>query len=325
MEYITCNLCGSSRSKLLYRLKDYLLNISDTEYNIVKCRDCGLVYVNPRPTEDEIYSFYTEEYYRADLSKEKLLKERESQLLAKYEKVKHLSPGRLLDVGCQKGEFLCFMQQRGWEVKGIEFSTAPPNLFGLDIFHGKLAEAGLLPGFFDLVTIWAVLEHVYHPKEMLAEVHRVLKPGGKVVLLVTNINSIPGRFLRHDDVPRHTTMFSKHTITEMLKSTGFTVDKFYFGNDIFSGSTRGILNYLVKLLAGESLNDIVAQNRTLGKWPEFSNQIKGRDSKLIRLVDRTDIAMTPVLDRLLDKVSCGFIMTVEGTNLPRIKPCLADL
>jgi SAM-dependent methyltransferase len=316
MEYTTCNLCGSAKFKLFYRCKDYFLGNSDVEFNVVKCSNCGLVYVNPRPTEKEIVSFYTNGYYRANLTKEELLEERESQLLAKLDKVKHLHPGRLLDIGCQKGEFLFFMQERGWEVKGVDFSAAPPNLFGLDIYYGKLAEAGFLAESFDLVTLWAVLEHVYRPREMLDEVRRLLRPGGTLVLLVTNINSLPGRFMRHDDVPRHTTMFSKRTLSKMLRLTGFQDHTYSFGNDIFSGSIRGIFNYLVKFLAGEPLQDIVAQNRTAGKWHEFSGQIRGKDSRLMRLIDRTDIALAPLLDRLLDRLAWGFIMTVEATKLP---------
>jgi len=315
MEYISCNLCGSTRSKLLFQLKDNFLGISDVKYNVVKCRDCKLVYLNPRPTAEEIHSFYTEDYYRAFLTGEELLKERESQLLAKFEKIKHLPPGHLLDIGCQKGEFPFFMKQRGWEVKGVEFSTTPPNLFGIDISYGTLEEAEFSPETFDLVTLWAVLEHVYHPRELLEEIHRILKPGGKVVLLVPNINSIPGRFMRHDDVPRHTTMFSKRTITKMLNITGFKVDHFHFSNDIFSGSTRGVLNYIIKLLSGEQIDDIVAQNRSRNRWHEFSCMLRGKESKLIKLIDRADAAITPFIDDFMDRLQLGFIMTVEATRL----------
>ncbi len=317
MEFITCNLCGSDRSKLLFRRKDHFLNISDIEYQVVKCRNCGLVYVNPRPTEEEILSFYTDEYYRANFTEEELLEERKEQLLAKFDKIKHLPPGRLLDIGCQKGEFLFFMSQKGWEVQGVEFSTAPPNLFGVDIFYGNLADAGFPSESFDLVTLWAVLEHVYHPREMLGEVHRVLKPGGTVVLLVTNINSIPGRFMRHDDIPRHTTLFSRRTLGRMLEATGFQIQTCSFGNEIFSGSTRGILNYLVKLAAGEHLEDIVAQNRTPGRWREFAIQLRGRDSRFISLIDRADMALTPFLDWLVDRCGLGFTMTVEAKKTRR--------
>jgi 2-polyprenyl-3-methyl-5-hydroxy-6-metoxy-1,4-benzoquinol methylase len=312
MEYIKCNLCGSAQSTLLYRCKDYFLSISEVEYNVVRCSDCGLVFVNPRPTEEEIHSYYTKVYYRSDLTEEEHLKERLSQLVAKFEKVKHLRPGRLLDVGCQKGEFLLFMQQRGWEVKGVEFSSTPPNLFGLDISYGKLEDVAFPTESFDLVTLWAVFEHVYHPREMLGEVHRLLKPGGRVVLLVTNIKSIPGRIMRHDDVPRHTTMFSRCTITKMLELSGLQINKIHFGNDIFSGSTRGLLNYLLKMLAGEKIDDIVAQNRRIDKWHEFSCQLRGRESKIMRLIDRTDIAISPLVDFIMDRSGLGFIMTVEA-------------
>ena len=299
---------------MVFSCKDMYYDISGEEFNVVKCRDCGLVYVNPRPTEEQIHSFYTNDYYCVDIEKEDLLREKEASLQAKFDKVKHLTPGRLLDIGCQKGEFLYFMQQKGWEVKGVDFSPTPPNLFGLDIFYGRLEDAGFPPNYFDLITLWAVLEHVYHPREMLKEVHRLLKSGGKVVLLVTNFNSIPGRIMRHDDLPRHTTMFSKKTITKMLRLTGFKENKYYFGHDIFIGYTRGFFHYLFKLLAGEKINDIVAQNRSTDWW-EFSNCLCGKDSNIMRRISEADSAITPLLDRVMDRLHLGFIMTVEATKL----------
>ena len=182
----------------------------------------------------------------------------------------------------------------------------------MDIAYGSLHDARLPADAFDLATLWAVLEHVYDPRSLLREVHRVLRPGGTLVALVTNIRSIPGRFMRHDDVPRHTTMFSKKTLARMLGLTGFVPIDFFCNNDIFSGSVRGLFNIIVKRLLGEHIDDIIAQNRKAERWYEFSRQIRGRDSRLMEKIDRLDIAVTPLLDRLLNRLRCGFIMIVRA-------------
>jgi SAM-dependent methyltransferase len=203
------------------------------------------------------------------------------------------------------------MRRRGWEVSGVEFSGKPPNLFGLPIFYGRLEAAPFRPQSFDLITLWAVLEHVHDPMSVLRRVRELLKPRGRALVLVPNFNSIPGRFLRHDDVPRHLLMFTKSTFRRAAEAAGLTVVNWHFGNDVFSGSTRGTLNYLYKLLHGERLADIVAQNRTPGRWLEFANQLNGRSNDSMLRIDRLDIKMTPWLDRIVDRLGLGFIMTVE--------------
>ena len=130
-------------------------------------------------------------------------------------------------------------------------------------------------------------------------------------MLVPNFSSIPGRFLRHDDVPRHLLMFTRRTFRFAAQTAGLRVRRFVFSNDIFSGLNRGLLNYVWKLLHGERLAEIVAQNREPGRWHEFSNMVRGRDSRLMLTVDRLDIRLTPALDYLLDRLGLGFIMTAE--------------
>jgi SAM-dependent methyltransferase len=314
MENVPCPLCDVDDARTVFQRRDLTYLVSQEEFHVVRCRRCGLVYVNPRPTEEEIHSFYTEEFYKTDADPSQLLLEKERELLLKYGYVKKLKPGKLLDIGCQKGEFMFFMKQRGWDVHGVEFSSTPPNLFGLDIRYCDLGSAGYDPSGFDLVTLWAVLEHVYGPKEMLSEVNRLLKPGGKIVLLVTNFNSIPGRFMRHDDIPRHTTLFTERTIRRMLRLTGFEPDRARFDCELFGGRNRGVLNYLVKLAAGEKIDDIVSQNRCAGRWGEFAGQLRGRESSRMLKIDRLDIRLTPHLDRWLDWLQLGFIMIVTATK-----------
>ena len=309
-EYIACPLCGMDDTKHLFMRKDLGYKIPEIEFPVVRCRRCNLVYVNPRPNATDIHQFYPENFYSASDSPEQTILEKSKSLQGKYDKVKNINPGALLDIGCSKGEFMYMMKNKGWNVKGLDFSSKPPNLFNLDIYYGDLDNAPFEKESFDLITLWAVLEHVYDPKRMLASIDRILKPGGKLVLLVTNFNSIPARFMRHDDVPRHTTLFTKRTISAMLRQTGYETEKFFFGQDIFGGSVRGALNYCVKLLAGEKIEEIIAQNRTPDRWHEFSSQIRGKESKFMLKVDAFDIAITPILDRIFDQMQLSFIMTV---------------
>ena len=315
MEYISCPLCGSCDARLVFRRKDLRHNISDHEFCVVRCRGCRLVYVNPRPTKQEIHQYYPPEFYEVGLTAEEVYGNLEWQLRLKYGYVEDLAPGRLLDVGCDKGEFMFYMQQRGWAVKGIDFSTKPPNVFGLDILYGDLDEATFPPESFDLVTMWAVLEHVYQPVWMLRTIGRILRPGGKLVVAVTNFRSAPARFMRHDDIPRHTTMFTKQTLREMLRHAGISLEACHFCCELYGGSHRGLLNYIGKLAAGEKIEDIVAMNRSNGRWHEFSGQLRGRPSRLMEKIDRMDIALSPVLDRWMDRLHMGFIMIASGRKI----------
>jgi 2-polyprenyl-3-methyl-5-hydroxy-6-metoxy-1,4-benzoquinol methylase len=314
VEYIHCPLCDADNTRLIFKRKDLRYHVSEEDFCVVRCRKCSLVYVNPRPTEAEIHAYYTDEFYNTQTSAEQLRIEKEKQWLLKDGYVKDLTPGSLLDVGCGKGDFMYFMQQKGWNVRGVDFSTKPPNVFGLDIFHGDLEAAGYLLESFDLVTLWAVLEHVYHPQALLMRINQLLKPGGRVVLLVTNFDSLPARFMRHDDVPRHTTLFTKRTLGEMLRRVGLTPHGFHSNCQLFGGSHRGLLNYVAKLVAGEQLGEIVAQNRSVTRWNEFSTQLRGNPAKLMTQIDQIDIALTPYLDRWFDRLGLGFIMIVQATK-----------
>ncbi len=314
MEHIRCPLCEADQSRIVFRRRDFTHQVSTEDFQVVRCRKCGLVYVDPRPTEEEIHAYYPEEFYETRLDAAQLLREKERQLALKYEFVRDIPPGKLLDIGCMKGEFLYFMQHRGWEVHGLDFSSTPPNVFGLDIFYGDLSSAAYPPESFDLITLWAVLEHVYHPKRMLSEVCRLLKPGGRAVMLVTNFRSLPARLMRHDDIPRHTTLFTRRTLGKMLRSCGLRPEGFHFNSELFGGSNRGVLNYLVKLAAGERIEEIVAQNRTVSRWQEFACRLRGKPSEWMLKVDLKDQRLAPRLDRWLDRFHCGFIMIAVASK-----------
>ena len=270
-----------------------------------------MVFVNPRPGPGEIHAYYPPEFYQVDIKPEQLLRDKHGTLETRYRLLAHLEPGKLLDIGCQKGEFMFWMEKRGWDVQGIEFSQKPPNVFGLPIVYSRLEDASFAPHSFDLVTMWAVLEHVHDPVDTLVRVAGLLRPQGRCFVLVPNFRSIPARIMRHDDVPRHLIMFTPATLSKAATAAGLRVTRTVFSDDIFSGSSRGVLNFLVKRAFGESYDEILSQNRSPERWSEFETHLNGKPSRLMRCVNRVDYRSTPALDALTRRLRCSFIMTAE--------------
>jgi SAM-dependent methyltransferase len=140
--------------------------------------------------------------------------------------------GRILDIGCATGAFLLAMQMHGrWQVNGVELNDKVARIacerYGLEVFAGTLEEARFPAAHFDAVTLWDVLEHLHDPMSSLREIHRILKPGGIVVLRVPNLRSwdahLFGEYWAGFDAPRHLYVFTPQMMNELLARSGFTV------------------------------------------------------------------------------------------------------
>jgi len=137
--------------------------------------------------------------------------------------------GRLLDVGSGSGNFLAFMRDAGWEVYGVEPDAEAAKLasqcFGVSVVVGSLAKAGFPDGFFDAVTLNHVIEHLDDPVELLRQCHRVLRPGGRCVVVTPNVESLGHRMFGqswfHLDPPRHLHLFSLGTLRAAAERSGF--------------------------------------------------------------------------------------------------------
>lgn len=143
--------------------------------------------------------------------------------------------GRLLDVGCGTGDFLAQMRDIGWSVLGVEPARAAVEQAqrqGVPVVEGELVDVGLSPDAFDAVRMSGVLEHVRDPWAVLTEVHRVLRPGGEVIVNLQNIRSWNARLLRgywhHLDTPRHLTHFEPRSLGDALRQLGFEQIRFDF-------------------------------------------------------------------------------------------------
>jgi|YNPNPStandDraft_1061719.scaffolds.fasta_scaffold56234_1 ubiquinone/menaquinone biosynthesis C-methylase UbiE len=236
MEYVHCNLCGSSH------YKDYLvrgdLNLFlEGEFRLVQCLKCGLVYLNPRPSRSELPLLYPDHYdqfnfaihkysFLSRLDHEYGLRKRCKAVL-RYRKF-----GRLLDVGCATGDFLNAMRQyQGWEVYGVEINESASEYarrqLGLMVKTGTLEDVDYPESYFDVVTLWHVLEHIYDPLSALKKIHRLLKPDGLLVFTTPNLESLDARlfgpFWIGYDLPRHLQVFSYRTMRTLTDKSGFRI------------------------------------------------------------------------------------------------------
>jgi len=240
MEEINCNLCGANDTELVYVEKDRLMKLPGA-FRLVRCKQCGLLYINPRPTREEIKYYYPREYGPYNITPQdepswitRLDHSYGYWKRARLVKAAHPQGGRILDVGCAMGNFLQMMTRFGsWELYGLDISAGATQYarerYGLSVFTGELAEAGYPDSYFDVVTMWDVMEHVHDPASTLTEVHRILKPGGLFLLRVPNVDTwdarLFGPYWVGYDAPRHLFVFSPATLRSLLRKAGFQVHK----------------------------------------------------------------------------------------------------
>lgn len=312
-----CPLCASRSSKLLFWTQDYVFACSDERFAVRKCQDCGCGFLSPRPMEADIGHYYPPEFYwswegqEGRIGWEEILDKRKDQLAAKAAWLDGLKPGKLLDIGAQKGEFLWMMKNKGWDVAGVELDSSVPNPAGMPIHYGDFLGMEFEEGSYDVVTLWAVLEHVYEPRKVIEKASRLLKPGGKLIALVTNLDSIQSRYYTADDYPRHLTLFTRPSLQKLGLSTGLELTRHKTDQAIFGGTLNGGLLYLIKRACGYSADSAMREWKQIKEPDLFWATWRGRRSWLVKLASRMDRLITLPLERLLDRLGYGFILTFE--------------
>jgi len=167
--------------------------------------------------------------------------------------LRDLPKGKLLDVGCARGDWMLFPQREGWEVFGIEPGGADKNPHGLPIVSSAFPDPGLLGSSqYDVVTAWAVIEHLHDPMGAIKRVRALLRPGGRAIFMVPNMNSVASRFAFAEDLPRHLYFFSEKTLRTYGEATGLRLDRVDQCPQFFNGLGQGILRLRAY---GSSINE----------------------------------------------------------------------
>ncbi len=245
METTVCNLCGADDATEFAVVPDLLLDRPTVHARLVRCNQCGLVYQNPRPTPAEIGEHYPPSYEpyadpRAGRVGQLLRRAYAYGMAKRTRYVTQAVPqgGRLLDLGCATGTFLAAVRAHGgWQVEGVELidevAQAARARHNLKIFSGTLEDAAFPDDTFDAITLWDVLEHVHDPVATLTELHRILRPGGAVIIRVPNLGSwdaaLFGKYWAGLDAPRHLTVYTRATLRQSLVQAGLRLEHFSTG------------------------------------------------------------------------------------------------
>lgn len=243
-----CPLCGGTEFELRRQGCRDRLYWQPGSFDISRCKGCGILVTTPWPRSDEATTYYPRDYVsfvvpnrpRSGLARALRSLVRAPYVLRYGPVDRTPSPARqgelVLDIGCGSGAYLQQMQKRGWDVYGIEPSeaaaTAAAAALGIRsdrIFVGPAEQADWPANSFHLVTLSHVLEHLPDPQQTLIDIHRWLRPGGRVRIWVPNVESaesrVFGKLWFGLDVPRHLVHYSPTTVRRLLEGSGFEVER----------------------------------------------------------------------------------------------------
>lgn len=171
---------------------------------------------------------------------------------------------RLLDIGCWNGYLLERIREAGLyrELYGIDIVPEAIESARNKGFNAQVVDLNSEPlpfpdGYFDGVTMLAVLEHVFDPYSVMREVHRVMRPGAELVIDVPNVASFTNRLrILLGRLPvtstdpgwdgGHLHYFTKHALDRFLEGEGFTIIK-----RKTSGGRAHLREWWISLLGGE--------------------------------------------------------------------------
>lgn len=239
-----CIVCGTNEVRPHLRTRDRHYGVSG-DFLVVACAKCGLLRLEPLPSETELLALYGTDYYAYRQPKRlkwwRWLARRIFRTRIPTHNPPFATPGDFLDIGCGAGEYMLLMREGGWRVCGVEPVLAGAEAgrnAGLDIRHASLLGVQFPDASFDYVRSNHSFEHVTNPLELLHEIRRILRPGGKLFLGVPNSESLPFKIFRqywwYMGVPFHPYTYSPETLSVLLNKAGFQVESVFYNSNYYS-------------------------------------------------------------------------------------------
>ncbi len=252
-----CILCGTGKRELL---------INKDSWNVYRCLNCGLGFLDPRPSQDEIEQLYRSEYFSQQYDggldpgspqfRKRIRGEDHRTRFIKQVK----RSGQLLDIGCGYGYFLAACRDEGYEANGFDVSEWAAQYaiqkLGLPVTIGQMDSVTFPPHSFDIITMWHFLEHTPDPHLALSKANAWLERDGVLVIDVPNYKGTDAQHMWEEwvgwQLPYHFWHFTFESLTQLLHKHGFKIirSKDYHSDVIKEKLSRiPVVNLFARLIA----------------------------------------------------------------------------
>lgn len=239
-----CPICATMNGRVVLKDCEDLLHGVRGRWSLIECPKCGLIRIDPMPSDDQIAALYPSDYsphHRgASLAERRGASAIFRQIAVAPYRLRFGRPGlecppfgagRFLDIGCGAGILLRKMIEAGWQGTGVDVCDAAIGEARTIAPDARLsvgtAESAALAGPFDLIVMQHVLEHTQRPAECLRKCFDLLSPGGVLLIALPNLQSAESRFFgRHWvglDLPRHLVHFREPVLIDLLQSCGYEI------------------------------------------------------------------------------------------------------
>ena len=238
-----CKICSSDK------IEEFSIGSTD----LIKCRNCEIIYNKNTQQVQQINKYYKEKYV---LDKNQLKPMQRYfhrmpefiKLMSFIDKFK-FAPATILDIGCDKGYFLEFARHFGYKVQGVELSESARNYameLGLDVYENL----DVVDKKFDIVVMWHSLEHFPNPKDGLKQINKLLNQNGIIMIRVPNFENfwrkIFGKYWIWFQPESHYFHFTPKSLKNLLESCDYSVEY------VKSGRPNNCLTYFSNFISKKS-------------------------------------------------------------------------
>lgn len=254
LKKVGCNICQSNE-------KDFLFE--EGVFKIFKCKNCGLIYVSPHPSDTELreyYKYFFSGAHSPDISKWRNI-ESFNQAYGLLNRFSKKPKNSVLEIGCGYGCFLELLKRKGYKnLTGIEPDIQISEEYkdensGAEIINGDFVSHNFENIKYDVIVMLASLEHFLDPLQVLKISYDLLNEGGIMIIRVPclegffRLNRLLGKKLVPFGAPRHLYDFNKNTLRKIIRAAGFkTIEVAIGANETASSFIYDKLIKIIKII-----------------------------------------------------------------------------